>query len=531
MRADSVIASLTGQPTSEVGGRMSGRDTSVDVAGAGSFAALLGRAGQDTSETPATSRQGGTAGRDQSGGVTDQDARELPDTESVDFGPGLNPGVRDTQAGSPGKEQGPQVLPGTDPVVAKDGNGPEILPGPPGKVTGTEDGPQTLPGPAPVAKEGEGPEILPGEDVLAGKDEQGPPVLPGPPAPLKDGQGPQILPGTQTSVTAGETGGMPLINPGPPPSTEGAEANAQAEAKTADPAQPQTQAQAQAQAGTPSDRLAQSPLAPAMAQRLSGTRNPDGNAAQAPDEARLTGRFKARLNNDASAPALQAATDTPAAAPTAPLQTSLNQTLQALAGMTAQASPEAQLKGNGAGDAPATPPLPLTDPAAPDALRAAMGAGDRNLGLSTLSRATVETTALIAAQMQNRLQGRSTRFEMALTPEGLGRVDVSLEIDSDGRLAARLAFDNPAAATELRARADELRRQLEQAGLHLDSDALQFTERDPSSRGDGFDGFRGFDRKAFSRASDINDQADGSVTAPAVWQPLTLTRDRVDLKV
>ena len=166
-----------------------------------------------------------------------------------------------------------------------------------------------------------------------------------------------------------------------------------------------------------------------------------------------------------------------------------------------------------------------------EVLRAAMGAGDRNLGLSTLSRATVETTALIAAQMQNRLQGRSTRFEMALTPEGLGRVDVSLEIDSDGRLAARLAFDNPAAATELRARADELRRQLEQAGLHLDSDALQFTERDPSSRGDGFDGFRGFDRKAFSRASDLNDQADDSLTAPPVWQPLTLTRDRVDLKV
>jgi hypothetical protein len=117
---------------------------------------------------------------------------------------------------------------------------------------------------------------------------------------------------------------------------------------------------------------------------------------------------------------------------------------------------------------------------------------------------------------------------MALTPEGLGRVDVSIEIDSDGHMAARLAFDNPAAATELRGRADELRRQLEQAGLHLDGDALQFTERDPSSADRGFSGF---DRRAFARASDLNDRADQAVPEPAAWQTLSLTRDRVDLKV
>jgi len=95
-------------------------------------------------------------------------------------------------------------------------------------------------------------------------------------------------------------------------------------------------------------------------------------------------------------------------------------------------------------------------------------------------------------------------------------------------MAARLAFDNPAAATELRGRADELRRQLEQAGLHLDGDALQFTERDPSSADRGFSGF---DRRAFARASDLNDQADQPALEPAPWQTLSLTRDRVDLKV
>ncbi|PJW28067.1 hypothetical protein CWM41_28915, partial [Escherichia coli] len=61
---------------------------------------------------------------------------------------------------------------------------------------------------------------------------------------------------------------------------------------------------------------------------------------------------------------------------------------------------------------------------------------------------------------------------MALLPEELGRVDIKLDIDSDGRLAARLAFDNPAAATDLRGRVDELRRQLEDARFHLADDAF-----------------------------------------------------------
>ena len=154
----------------------------------------------------------------------------------------------------------------------------------------------------------------------------------------------------------------------------------------------------------------------------------------------------------------------------------------------------------------------------------------RDASLSSLSRATIETTAHIAAQITRRLEGRSTRFEMALTPEGLGRVDVSLDIDADGQLAARLAFDNPLAATDLRGRVDELRRQLEDSGFRLSEDALQFTDRDPQSRGDGFDR-QG--QRAFARSNRLNADADLEISAPVMgrWMSLSLTPDRVDLKV
>lgn len=176
-------------------------------------------------------------------------------------------------------------------------------------------------------------------------------------------------------------------------------------------------------------------------------------------------------------------------------------------------------------DAPVQPPTAVQT-AAPQESAAA-----RDLGLSHLSRATVETTAQIAAQIIKKLDGRSTRFDMALTPEGLGRVDVSLEIESDGQVTARLAFDTPAAAADLRARADELRRQLMEAGLHLSSDDLEFAERDPSSGFGGGAFERQPDRRAFTGAARLAAEADSLVPPPSAWTSLSLTPDRVDLKV
>lgn len=159
-------------------------------------------------------------------------------------------------------------------------------------------------------------------------------------------------------------------------------------------------------------------------------------------------------------------------------------------------------------------------------------APDRDLGLSTLSRATVETTAQLAVQIARRLDSRSTRFDMVLTPEDLGRVDVSLEIGKDGQLSARLAFDNPAAAADLKGRADELRRQLQDAGFQVAGDALDFSQRDPSAgNGGAFD--RQQQRNAlFAGGSRLAAQADTPIVpAPGAWINHSRTPERVDLKV
>lgn len=181
----------------------------------------------------------------------------------------------------------------------------------------------------------------------------------------------------------------------------------------------------------------------------------------------------------------------------------------------------------GEAEAPRSDLAPLEDDGA---VQTQAAAAARDPLVSQLSRATVEATAQIAAQILRRLEGRSTRFEMALTPDELGRVDVKLDIDAEGRLNARLAFDNPAAATDLRGRADELRRQLEDAGFHLADDAFEFAERDSgSSAFDRGQDARNGQSRAFTAASRLNNEID--VAQPPRWMALSLSPSGVDMKV
>ncbi|WP_409606733.1 flagellar hook-length control protein FliK [Brevundimonas sp.] len=219
-------------------------------------------------------------------------------------------------------------------------------------------------------------------------------------------------------------------------------------------------------------------------------------------------------------------------------------------GLSAEAKPAGATSSTptsvaGQTDKPATPVSPVASPAEmepisiptesssagePVAERTEATAAARDLSLSTLSRAAIDATAQIAAQILRKLEGRSTRFEIALRPDDLGRVDVKLDIDAEGRLSARLAFDNPAAATDLRGRTDELRRQLEAAGFELADDAFEFADRDSGSSAfdRGQDARQGQNR-AFAAAARRNAEID--IAQPPQWLAHSHSPSGVDMKV
>lgn len=245
---------------------------------------------------------------------------------------------------------------------------------------------------------------------------------------------------------------------------------------------------------------------PALRQLAERTARPHGDASNAE-----------RARNDEAAPAKPATTGSapaPAATPSTP-----EAKVDAAPAVVAETG------------TPQTSDLPVEGQPAEATQQSAATATVREAHSPFLSRTAIEATVQIAAQIQRRLEARNTRFEIALTPDDLGRVDVRLDIDAEGRLAARLAFDNPAAAADLRGRADELRRQLEQFGFQLADDAFEFAERDSgSSAFDRGQDARDGQNRAFARANRLNLDTDAAALAPR-WTNLSLTPAGVDMKV
>jgi hypothetical protein len=124
--------------------------------------------------------------------------------------------------------------------------------------------------------------------------------------------------------------------------------------------------------------------------------------------------------------------------------------------------------------APAEPALAETGPKAADPQvttleaapppQAAQGAAP---AAANAVRGSPETVANFAAQIAKKLGARTTQFDVQLDPHGLGRVNVRVEINADGRVSAAMSFDNPQAAAELKSRSNELQRALSQSGFDL----------------------------------------------------------------
>jgi hypothetical protein len=136
-------------------------------------------------------------------------------------------------------------------------------------------------------------------------------------------------------------------------------------------------------------------------------------------------------------------------------------------------------------------------------------------------RGAPQTVANLAAQIAKKLEGRSTHFDVQLDPAGLGRVDVRMEIGASGRMTAAMTFDTPQAAAELRARAADLQRHLEQAGFDM-SGGLSFDVAGDRGQGrqaqqnpdnDSGQAFRG---RAFQQALATAGQADHSAATGAL---------------
>jgi flagellar hook-length control protein FliK len=126
------------------------------------------------------------------------------------------------------------------------------------------------------------------------------------------------------------------------------------------------------------------------------------------------------------------------------------------------------------------------------------------------TRGSPETVARLASDIARKLEGKTTRFDVQLDPLGLGKVDVSIEINADGRLSASLSFDSAQTAADLRGRAGELRQALEKAGFDLADGGLSFDMNNPGGSGgrEARETLAAWSSRAFQTARSGLEQAD-----------------------
>ena len=104
-------------------------------------------------------------------------------------------------------------------------------------------------------------------------------------------------------------------------------------------------------------------------------------------------------------------------------------------------------------------------------------------GASATAPAVPVSIAGLPIAIAARAQAGSNQFDIRLDPPELGRIDVRLDVDSNGQVTSHVTADRPETLTLLQSQQPQLERALEQAGLKTADNGLQFSLRDQSFAG------------------------------------------------
>ncbi|MDP3548226.1 MAG: flagellar hook-length control protein FliK [Phreatobacter sp.] len=136
---------------------------------------------------------------------------------------------------------------------------------------------------------------------------------------------------------------------------------------------------------------------------------------------------------------------------------------------TAQAQPATQ---------PSTPQTP-TAAASPTSFAAEVA---QKVAAQTNSAGSVVPVHALAVTIAARANAGTTRFDIRLDPAELGRIDVQLTIDREGRVKSKLVVEKQETLDLLQRDQRNLERALSQAGVQTGDNSLEFSLKDQGSQ-------------------------------------------------
>jgi flagellar hook-length control protein FliK len=107
---------------------------------------------------------------------------------------------------------------------------------------------------------------------------------------------------------------------------------------------------------------------------------------------------------------------------------------------------------------------------------------------ATASTAGTVPIAGLAVAIGSHAQAGSHQFDIRLDPPELGRIDVQLNVDSNGQITSHITADRPDTLQLLQSQQPQIQQALDQSGLQTADNGLQFSLRDQSFAGQNNNG-------------------------------------------
>ncbi|MCW8917028.1 MAG: flagellar hook-length control protein FliK [Magnetovibrio sp.] len=164
----------------------------------------------------------------------------------------------------------------------------------------------------------------------------------------------------------------------------------------------------------------------------------------------------------------------------------------------------------------------LSQPSATQTQQQATQQAKANTTPQAQTRAQV--TEQVNVQIQKAIQGGMDKINIQLKPAHLGRVDIQLEMASDGRVTATVTADNKDTLDLLKQDSRELERAMREAGLQMNSGDLSFNLRE-NGQGQGEQETAGTGMGPLSNEPTLEELLEAS----AQGQPQIISDDRVDI--
>lgn len=215
--------------------------------------------------------------------------------------------------------------------------------------------------------------------------------------------------------------------------------------------------------------------------QAAGKRGLGHATAESMQDAKADAKPTAKTTSATQAPEPAASTDKPTTTAQAAQRTSASEiALQAILAKPAGTPQDIRVAGL---DGAASTPLQASDSAAPapSVTVRAIVAASAQPGTPVQPQTPARE---IAINMAKNLGNGTNRFEIRLDPAELGRIDVRMELGTDGRVQAHLTVDKPETLEMLQRDARSLEKALSDAGLDMENGTLSYSMRDDGDASD-----------------------------------------------